>query len=61
MPAEPLNESPHPERQAKNPRISKLTVKLDEVSKLRLVIELIPISQNQPLPEPSTVKALENW
>ncbi|MGC8743384.1 MAG: heparinase II/III domain-containing protein [Verrucomicrobiia bacterium] len=61
MPAEPLPESPHPERQAKNPRLSKLTVKLDDVTKLRLVIELIPVNQNILLPAPAPVTPLEKW
>jgi len=61
MRAEPLPESPHPEKQANNSKINKLAVKLEDVSKLRLVIDLTAaVGDGRELPKPKVVP-LQNW
>ena len=60
MDAQPLPNSPHPERQAKNANIKKLAVHLKDVKETRIAILLTPVTNNQPI---ASVKlsALSEW
>ncbi len=59
MDAEPLTDSPHPEKQARNVHMRKLAIHLQRVSNLRLVVSLSPgVSENEPAGE---VKGLSEW
>ncbi len=61
MRAEPLPESPHPEKQANNSKINKLAVKLENVLKLRLVVDVTPLnSDGKDLLKPK-VAQLDKW
>ncbi len=54
LPAQPLPSSPHPEKQAENQGVSKLTIHLTEVTDLRLVVELTPLTEK---PEPASLES----
>ncbi|MFA5110268.1 MAG: heparinase II/III family protein, partial [Desulfobaccales bacterium] len=53
LPARPLPLSPHPPGQAENRRVSKLAIHLAEVTDLRLVVELTPVTGK---PEPASLE-----
>jgi hypothetical protein len=61
MEAEPLPASPHPERQAKNQAVKKLTIHLEGTTNSRLVVLLAPAGESAAkLPEPRMVN-LSEW
>lgn len=62
MSAQPLNESPQPEKQARNANIMKLAIRLDDITRLRLAVELIPLKDaNQQLPPLYSITPLDKW
>jgi len=61
MNAEPLPESPKPEKQANNNNIRKLAIKIRDASNLRLVVDLYPVKGSENLPPVQNVVPLEKW
>lgn len=60
MDAQPLPSSPHPERQAKNERVKKLALHLNDIKETRIAILLTPAATEEPGP-PIKVSALTEW
>ena len=62
MDAQPLPTSPHPEGQAKNERVRKLTIHLAGLSEARLAVLLVPnqLKQEEPA-EVMKLSALSEW
>ena len=60
--AQPLPDSPHPDHQARNQQIRKLTIHLPGVTDCRLAVRLVPLPRNEGLaPKPPRATALSDW
>jgi hypothetical protein len=60
--AQPLPDSPHPDRQAGNQDIRKLTIHLAGITDCRLAVRLVPLPRNEsPAPEPPKITSLSEW
>ncbi|PWU13079.1 MAG: coagulation factor 5/8 type domain-containing protein [Verrucomicrobia bacterium] len=62
MDANPLPESPHPEKQARNDNIRKLAIHLPDIKETRLTVLLFPLTKEaKPSPQKLTLTDLSKW
>ncbi|MFC7621728.1 DNRLRE domain-containing protein [Microlunatus sp. GCM10028923] len=59
--ARPLWTSPDPAGQGVNAGIRKLAIRLTGVTDLRLAVQFTPLHPDQPLPDPASVRPLDDW
>jgi hypothetical protein len=60
--AQPLPDSPHPDRQAGNRDIRKLAIHLPAITDCRLAVRLVPLPRAEsPAPDPPKVTSLSEW
>ena len=60
--AQPLPDSPHPDHQARNQQIRKLTIHLPGVTNCRLAVRLVPLPRNEsPPPAAPEITGLAEW